>query len=42
MYVELAQAARLAVENGSLVDEFAVTSHPDIDAAGDCTSPWRN
>jgi 3-phenylpropionate/trans-cinnamate dioxygenase ferredoxin reductase subunit len=38
MNVELAQAAGLAVENGILVDEFAVTSHPDIVAAGDCTS----
>lgn len=34
---ELAAAAGLAVENGVVVDEFAMTSDPDIAAAGDCT-----
>ena len=35
---ELASAAGLTIDNGVLVDEFAQTSHPDIVAAGDCTS----
>jgi 3-phenylpropionate/trans-cinnamate dioxygenase ferredoxin reductase component len=35
---ELAQAAGLAWDNGILVDEYGVTSDPDIFAAGDCTS----
>ena len=35
---ELAQAAGLACDNGILVDEYGVTSDPDIFAAGDCTS----
>lgn len=35
---ELAQAAGLTVGNGIVVDEFAVTSDPDIVAAGDCTN----
>jgi len=35
---ELAQAAGLDVDNGIVVDEHAVTSDPDIVAAGDCTS----
>lgn len=35
---ELAQAAGLNVDNGIVVDEYAVTSDPDIVAAGDCTS----
>jgi 3-phenylpropionate/trans-cinnamate dioxygenase ferredoxin reductase subunit len=35
---ELAQAAGLSVDNGIVVDEYAVTSDPDIVAAGDCTS----
>jgi 3-phenylpropionate/trans-cinnamate dioxygenase ferredoxin reductase subunit len=35
---ELAQAAGLDVDNGIVVDEFAVTSDPDIVAAGDCTN----
>jgi 3-phenylpropionate/trans-cinnamate dioxygenase ferredoxin reductase component len=35
---EVAQAAGLEVDNGIIVDEFAVTSDPDIVAAGDCTS----
>jgi len=34
---ELAAAAGLEVENGVVVDEFAMTSDPDIAAAGDCT-----
>jgi hypothetical protein len=33
--VELAEAAKLKVENGIVVDEFLRTSHPDIYAAGD-------
>ncbi len=33
--VELAQAARLKVEDGIVVGEFLRTSHPDIYAAGD-------
>lgn len=36
--VEIAQNAGLAVDNGIIVDEFAVTSDPDIVAAGDCTN----
>lgn len=35
---ELAQAAGLAVDNGIVVDEYTVTSDPDIVAAGDCTN----
>ena len=35
---ELAQAAGLDVDNGIVVDEYAVTSDPDIVAAGDCTN----
>ena len=35
---ELAQAAELAVDNGIVVDEYTVTSDPDIVAAGDCTN----
>ncbi|MBT5388279.1 MAG: oxidoreductase [Porticoccaceae bacterium] len=35
---ELASAAALEVDNGILVNEFAQSSHPDIVAAGDCTS----
>lgn len=35
---ELATEAGLAVDNGVLVDEFAVTSDPDIVAAGDCAN----
>lgn len=35
---ELAQAAGLDVDNGIVVDELAVTSDPDIVAAGDCTN----
>lgn len=35
---ELAQAAGLDCDNGILVDEFAVTSDPDIVSAGDCTN----
>jgi 3-phenylpropionate/trans-cinnamate dioxygenase ferredoxin reductase subunit len=35
---ELAQAAGLEVDNGIVVDEFAVASDPDIVAAGDCTN----
>lgn len=35
---ELAQAAGLTVDNGIVVDEYAVTSDPEIVAAGDCTS----
>jgi 3-phenylpropionate/trans-cinnamate dioxygenase ferredoxin reductase subunit len=35
---ELAQAAGLAVDNGIVVDEYAVTSNPHIVAAGDCTN----
>ena len=33
--VELAQAAKLKVKDGIVVDEFLRTSHPDIYAAGD-------
>jgi 3-phenylpropionate/trans-cinnamate dioxygenase ferredoxin reductase subunit len=33
---ELAEAAGLAVDNGVLVDPFAVTSDPDVLAIGDC------
>jgi 3-phenylpropionate/trans-cinnamate dioxygenase ferredoxin reductase subunit len=36
--VELAEAAGLDCENGILVDEFAVTSDPNILSAGDCTN----
>lgn len=36
--VELAQAAKLAVHNGIVVDETLVTSDPHIFAAGDCCS----
>ena len=35
---ELAQAAGLDVDNGIVVDEYAVTSDPNIVAAGDCTN----
>jgi 3-phenylpropionate/trans-cinnamate dioxygenase ferredoxin reductase subunit len=35
---ELAQAAGLSCDNGVSVDEYGVTSDPDIFAAGDCTS----
>ena len=35
---ELASGAGLAVDNGILVNEFAMTSHGDIAAAGDCTN----
>jgi 3-phenylpropionate/trans-cinnamate dioxygenase ferredoxin reductase component len=35
---EVAQAAGLEVDNGIVVDEYAVTSDPDIVAAGDCTN----
>ncbi len=35
---ELAQAAGLDVDNGIVVNEYAVTSDPDIVAAGDCTN----
>ncbi len=33
--VELAQSAKLKVEDGIVVDQFLCTSHPDIYAAGD-------
>lgn len=36
--VELAQDAGLDCDNGILVDEFAVTSDPNILSAGDCTN----
>ncbi len=36
--VELAEAAGLKVRDGIVVDEYAMTSDPDIVAAGDCTS----
>ncbi|TQV84010.1 pyridine nucleotide-disulfide oxidoreductase [Exilibacterium tricleocarpae] len=36
--VELAQAAGLQVDNGIVVDEYALTSDEDIVAAGDCTN----
>jgi 3-phenylpropionate/trans-cinnamate dioxygenase ferredoxin reductase subunit len=36
--VEIAEAAGLQVDNGIRVDEFAITSDPDIVAAGDCTN----
>jgi 3-phenylpropionate/trans-cinnamate dioxygenase ferredoxin reductase subunit len=36
--VELAQEAGLAIDNGIVVDENALTSDPDIAAAGDCTN----
>ena len=35
---EVAQAAGLDVDNGIVVNEYAVTSDPDIVAAGDCTN----
>jgi len=35
--VELAEAAGLDVDRGIVVDEYSVTSDPDIVAAGDCT-----
>ncbi len=35
---ELAEAAGLACDNGIVVDEYGITSDPDIFAAGDCTS----
>ena len=35
---ELAEAAGLVCDNGISVDEYGVTSDPDIFAAGDCTS----
>jgi len=35
---EIARDAGLACDNGIVVDEFAVTSDPDIFAAGDCTN----
>ncbi|MFK8399899.1 NAD(P)/FAD-dependent oxidoreductase [Pseudomonas sp. BGr12] len=35
---EVAHAAGLECSNGIVVDEFAVTSDPDIVAAGDCTN----
>ena len=35
---EVAQAAGLDVDNGIVVNEHAVTSDPDIVAAGDCTN----
>lgn len=35
---ELAEAAGLAVDNGIVVDEFAVTEDPDIFAAGDVSN----
>lgn len=34
--VEMAEACGLKVENGIVVDEYAVTSDPNIVAAGDC------
>lgn len=36
--VELAQAARLAVQNGIVVNDTLITSDPHIFAAGDCCS----
>jgi len=35
---ELAEAAGIEVSNGIVVDRYAVTSDPDIVAAGDCTN----
>jgi len=35
---ELASEAGLAVDNGIVVDEFGLTSDPDIAAAGDCAN----
>ena len=35
---ELAEDAGLTVDNGIVVNDFAVTNDPDIVAAGDCTS----
>ena len=40
--VELAQAAGLEVNDGIVVNEFTVTSDPDIVSAGDCTSHPNN
>ena len=38
----MAQAAGLNVDNGIVVNEHAVTSDPDIVAAGDCTTvPYK-
>jgi 3-phenylpropionate/trans-cinnamate dioxygenase ferredoxin reductase subunit len=39
--VELAQQAGLAVDNGILVDEFGLSSDPDILAAGDCANHYN-
>ncbi len=36
--VELARSAKLAVDNGIVVDELCRTSHPDVYAAGDVAS----
>ncbi len=36
--VELAAAAGLAVDNGIVIDDYALTDDPDITAAGDCAS----
>ena len=36
--IELADAAGLDCDDGILVDQLAITSDPDIVAAGDCTS----
>ncbi|AKH69360.1 Pyridine nucleotide-disulfide oxidoreductase/Reductase C-terminal [Spongiibacter sp. IMCC21906] len=38
---ELAEKAGLKIDNGIVVDEHARTSHPDIVAAGDCTSHYN-
>ena len=35
--VEMAEACGLTVDNGIVVDEYCVTSDPDIVSAGDCT-----
>jgi 3-phenylpropionate/trans-cinnamate dioxygenase ferredoxin reductase subunit len=39
--VELAAAGRLAVDNGILVDQALVSSHPDIYAAGDVANAYH-
>ncbi|MBB3038014.1 NAD(P)/FAD-dependent oxidoreductase [Hoyosella altamirensis] len=39
---ELAEAAGLAVDNGIIIDDHALTNDPDIVAAGDCVSHFMH